>query len=321
MIKKAFVSGQIAQSVFIEQDKLFIIKAKDTGKVRECTPYEESLFFNSEAEIKILENISIEELRETLVKEKLFFDALFGAIGGFDPRLSPKTRVLSMQRAENLVKDPGIFDSVKSRLFGNPVPEEASLKEALKLSKENGCEDISFVYQMLLNNGDVIDYILSILKEIIFELSLEKDYAIVKNIFVSHGLLAKLFLDTTAGDIKDLNKVVDESGIDYRIKEKIPLISQILIRMKDQLDKKYKPGNTRKVMPKKVKNERIKARTWPEIKKPHGTELVIRSPSVTYNAAEKEEEKDIKKTNELTPMKKRKGTATYKKRAGGKKGK
>jgi hypothetical protein len=202
MIEKAFVSGQIAQSVFIEQDKLFIIKTKDLGEVWECTPYEESLFFNTEAEIKILENITIEELRETLVKEKLFFDALYGTIGGFDPGLSPKTRVLSIQRAENLVKDPGIFDFVKSRLFGNPVPAEAALKEALKLSKKNGSEDMSFVYTTLLDNGDVIDYILSIFKEIIFELSLEQEYAKVKNIFVSHGILAKLFLAATAGSLK-----------------------------------------------------------------------------------------------------------------------
>lgn len=319
MIEKAFVSGQIAQSVFIEQNKLFIVKAKDTGNVWECTPYEKSLFFNSEAEIRILENITTEELRETLVKEKLFFDALYGAIGGFDPGLSPKTRILSMQRAENLVKDPEIFDFVKSRLFGNPVPEEAALKEALKLSKENGCEDMSFIYHTLLDNGDVIDYILSVFKEVIFELSLEREYAKVKNIFVSHGLLAKLFLAATAGNIKDLNKVVDEFSIDPGIKEEIPLIFQILTRMKAQLDKKYKADETRVVMPKRVKKGRVKARIWPEMKEQHGRELMIRSPSVTYNAAGNEEDKNIEETSERTSLKKKRGTAKHKKRAGGKK--
>jgi hypothetical protein len=318
MIEKAFVSGQIAQSIFIEQNKLFIIKAKDTGKVWECTPYEESLFFNIETEIKILEDITIEELRETLVKEKLRFDALYGAIGGFDPKLSPKTRILSMQRAENLVKNPEIFDFVKSRLFGNLVPEEAALKEALKLSKENGCEDMSFIYHTLLDNGDIIDYILSIFKEIIFELSLEQEYAKVKNIFVSHGLFTKLFLDTAAGDIKDLNQAAEEFGIDYRIKEEIPLVAQILNRMKARLNEEYKSGESRAVIPKRVKKGRVKARLWPEIKTRHGTGLVIRSPSVPYNAAEKEEDKDIEETSDRASLKKKTGTAKHKKRTGGK---
>jgi hypothetical protein len=47
MIEKAFVSGQIAQAIFKEDDKLFLIKAKDTENIMECTPYEKSLFFNS----------------------------------------------------------------------------------------------------------------------------------------------------------------------------------------------------------------------------------------------------------------------------------
>ena len=84
MIEKAFVSGKIAQAIFKEDDKLFLIKAKDTENIMECTPYEESLFFNSDTEIKVFGNIAIEELRKTLVKEKSNFDALYGAVGGFD---------------------------------------------------------------------------------------------------------------------------------------------------------------------------------------------------------------------------------------------
>jgi hypothetical protein len=312
MIQKAFVSGQIGQSIFKEEDRLFIVKARDAGKVWECNPYEESLFFNIEAEIKILENITIEELRETLVKEKLCFDALYGAIGGFDPKLSEKTRILSIERAENLIKDPEIFDFVKSRLFGNPVPKEASLKEAFELSEENGFEEMSFVYQKLLNNGDIIDYILHTFKEIIFKLSLEKEYAKVKNIFVTNGFLAKLFLAATAVNIEDLNKVVDDFGIDSRIKEEIPLISRILTWMKTQLDKKYKSDEHLRVIPKRIKKRQIKARIWPEIKKPHGTELVIRYPSVRYNAVKKEEDKDFKATS--ARKKKYRGKKTVTKR-------
>lgn len=46
MIEKAFVSGQIAQAIYADEDKLFIIKAKDADKVLDCTPYEKNLFFD-----------------------------------------------------------------------------------------------------------------------------------------------------------------------------------------------------------------------------------------------------------------------------------
>ena len=61
MIEKAFVSGQIAQAIFKEDDKLFLIKAKDSENIMECTPYEESLFFNSDTEIKVFGNIEIDD--------------------------------------------------------------------------------------------------------------------------------------------------------------------------------------------------------------------------------------------------------------------
>jgi hypothetical protein len=105
MIERAFVSGQIAQTIYEDQDKIYIIHAKDTDDIQECTPYEKSLFFSSGAEIKVVENISAEELREKLFKEKNCFDALYGAIGGMDKNLSEETRILSIKRAEELVKE------------------------------------------------------------------------------------------------------------------------------------------------------------------------------------------------------------------------
>ena len=233
MIEKAFVSGQIAQAIFKEDDKFFLLKAKDTENIMECTPYEESLFFNSDTEIKVFGNIEIDELRKTLLKEKSNFDALYAAVGGFDRNLSEKTRILSIQRAESLVQDPGIFDFVIFRLFGNPVPKTAALKKAVKLSLKNDFQEMHSIYERLFNDSDVIEYILSIFSDTIFELSLETEFAEIKNLFITSGIFAKLFLNfnTTAKGMEGLNKIVNEFSDNHHIKEKIPSIWTILTKM------------------------------------------------------------------------------------------
>jgi hypothetical protein len=241
MIEKAFVSGQIAQAIFKEDDKFFLLKAKDTENIMECTPYEESLFFNSDTEIKVFGNIEIDELRKTLLKEKSNFDALYAAVGGFDRNLSEKTRILSIQRAESLVQDPGIFDFVIFRLFGNPVPKTAALKKAVKLSLKNDFQEMHSIYERLCNNSSVIEYILSIFSDTIFELSLETEFAVIKNLFITSGIFAKLFLNfnTTAKGMEGLNKIVNEFSDNHHIKEKIPSIYRVLTLMESKIKNKF----------------------------------------------------------------------------------
>jgi tetratricopeptide (TPR) repeat protein len=256
MIEKAFVSGQIARSIFKEEDNLFILNAKETEEISDCTPYEKSLFFSSGAEIKVFENITIDELREKLMKEKACFDAMYGAIAGFDPDLSEETRILSIQRAEELVKVPGILDFLKSRFLGNPVPKEAALKQALKLSNRNGFKEMGFLYHILLNNKEVIKYILATFEETILKLALDKEFVEIKNTFINYGIFTSLFWSTTEKNLKDLNTLVFQYSADENVKEKVPRVFQVLTRMKTQLGKKYKMDRTRAKKPGKLKQEK-----------------------------------------------------------------
>lgn len=240
MIEKAFISGQIARSIFKEEEKLFLIKADDTETILDCTPYDESLFFNSGAEIKTFEHIPFEDLRKELIKEKSFFDALYATIGGFDPELPEETRILSIQRAENLTKEPDIFDFLKTRLFSNLTPGGALLEEALELAEKNGCRNMKFIYDKLHNGREVIAYVLASFKNTISELSLEKEYVKIKNVFINAGFFSQIFLHLTDKNLKCLNRLFYEFAIDPKIREEIPLISQILTGMKNQLKKKYK---------------------------------------------------------------------------------
>jgi hypothetical protein len=208
MIMKAFLSGQIAQSIYLEENRLIIINAKDPGLILECTPYDYSLFFNSGAEIRVFENISKEQLQANLILEKANFDALQSAIGGMDKNLSEETRILSIQHAEKLIENQGVSDFVKSRLFGNPIPEDADIKGALKFSKRNNLQGMILIYGMLVENKDVLGRIARIFKKTIFRLSLVNDFSKINNFFITTGLYARLFVCISAKNIKELIKII-----------------------------------------------------------------------------------------------------------------
>lgn len=193
MIEKALVCGQIGQALFKKEDRLFLLHAGETEQAVDCTPYEEGLFFDSDSEIKVFENLSIAELRKNLLKEKLHFDALHHTIAGFDGSLSEKTRILSIRKAETLVNDPGALSFVESRLLGNPVPREADLENAVKLSAEYRFGCMNSLYSRMLEGSGILDYISASFKELIFENSLENEYTRIKNIFITSGFFAKLF--------------------------------------------------------------------------------------------------------------------------------
>lgn len=208
MIEKAFVCGQIAQALFKEENQLFLLHAEENEKPIYCTPYEESLFFDSDAEIKIFENISLDELRKKLLKDKLLFDVLHDIIAGFDRSLSIKTRILSMQKAEKFIKekDPEILSFMKSRLFGNPVPREADLEQAVKLSGKNSFQYINSLYSQMLKGSEILNYISKSFKELIFEYSLENKYTKIKNIFITSGFFASLFFETVMNHYLFINE-------------------------------------------------------------------------------------------------------------------
>ena len=235
MIEKALVSGQIAQAIFQDDERLFIINADDIDRVLDCTPYEESLFFNSEAEIRIFENITIEELKDILLKEKMYFDALYGAIGGMDKDLSEETRILSIQRAENLIEDPEIFDFVTSRFFGNPVPKEADLEKAVELCIEEDIHEMRFIYAYLFYGKDVIDRILQVFRETIFEFEAQSEYVKIKNLFISTGLFAKLFFSSIDRDLKSLKRLAFDYEPIIKLQDKESRISNTLARIISRL--------------------------------------------------------------------------------------
>lgn len=238
MIEKAIISGHIARAIYKDGHKLFMIHTKDRDKVSECTPYEKSLFFNSDAEMKILKNVTLEELKETLFKEKACFDSLNGAIGGMDIDLSENTRILSMQRAEDLAENPGIYDFLISRLFGNPLPEEADLGEAIVLSIEKDCPMMNFIYTNLLNGKDIIERIDHIFKEAIFELELHSEYLKIKNLFISIGLFAQLFLGTIERNLEKLKRLVPDYKDNPEL-QKNTAARSILTRMISELEQEY----------------------------------------------------------------------------------
>ncbi len=232
MIKKAFVSGQMGQALFWEEDRLRVIDAGNIHESRECSPFEETLFFNGNVEIDFIEDIALEALREDLFKKKSCFDGLNGAIGGLDKKLPKETRVLSMQRAETLYEDNEVAGFIKARLFGNAVPYSADLLGAVKLSGKMNCPNMHILYGTLAKGKDNLENLLDFFRSVITDMSLEKSFVELKNIFVKEGYLAQLFMDIVARLNGDSGKINYSVKFPASISENHPYIAIIFEKMK-----------------------------------------------------------------------------------------
>ncbi|MCP5051612.1 MAG: hypothetical protein GY940_30880 [bacterium] len=252
MIKKAFVSGQIARSIFEKDDRLFILNAGDPQNIIECTPDEKNLFFNSGGEINVFENISLDDLRETLLNEKNSFDALSAVISGFDRNLSEESRLIAIQQADQLVRHRRIFEFVRNRLFGKPVPKEADLKIAGRLAKQNDCSYIYYFYHILGEKKDIIKLMVALFDKRIGEMGLVNDREKITSLFVSKGIFAKLFIFTSNKSIPGLNDFVSHVKNNKELREGIPKISELLDRMKSKLVRECKSRGSKGSKPEEI---------------------------------------------------------------------
>jgi hypothetical protein len=230
VIEKAYVSGQIGQSVYKHEEKFYIMYAGKSEKSRECSIYEENLFFNSGAEINVFENISVENLRETLLKEKSCFDALYFTLAGFDGSLSEGTRVLSMRGADEKRANEEIFNFVNYRLYGNPIPQEARLEEAVELSFKEGFMRLHLLYERLWDNKNGLESFHTLFKEAIFEFSLEREFEEIRNRFITRGLFYENINFTNTEKKKEAEESlpIDQKIIEWiRVKKMTTLLKQI----------------------------------------------------------------------------------------------
>ena len=238
MLGQAFLNGQTGQALFKTKEGAFALNLrKQTTKP--CVRQDVDFFFDSETEIDTLENVTVEQVFEQLKTQKHNFDALNSTIAGFDPVLSISTRKMAIQQAESLLGDTNTYNFVQNRLFGNHVPKEADLTQALGISQSNGCNKTSYFYECLAQKGEVIGGLQFFFSQKVLNYELSQTLPRIKDTFESEGVFTSFFKAAIKADEKALNKIVLDLSFNASLKKYIPQLSKFLTDFKNDVQNNF----------------------------------------------------------------------------------
>ena len=238
MIGQAFLSGQTGQALFKSKEGVFALNARKQS-TNACLKQDIDFFFDSETEIDTLENVTTEQVFGKLKNQKRCFDALNATIAGFDPILSLNTRKMAIQQAESLLEDSDTYNFVQNRLFGNRVPTEADLPQALQISQTIGFRKTLYLYQCLAEKGNVIKDLQFFFSQTILNFELNRELPVIKDAFVTEGVFSRFFEATIKKDKKALDKVVFDFSFHSRLNNLVPQLSKFLNDLKSKILSNY----------------------------------------------------------------------------------
>jgi tetratricopeptide (TPR) repeat protein len=238
MIGQAFLSVQTGQALFKSKEGVFALNARKQS-TNVCLKQDIDFFFDNETEIDILENVTAEQVFGKLKNQKRCFDALNATIAGFDPILSLNTRKMAIQQAESLLEDNDTYNFVQNRLFGNRVPTEADLLQALQISQTIGFRKTLYLYQCLAEKGNVIRDLQFFFSQTILNFELNQELPVIKDAFVIEGVFSRFFEATIKKDKKILDKVVFDFSFHAKLNNLIPQLSKFLNDLKIEVLSNY----------------------------------------------------------------------------------
>jgi large subunit ribosomal protein L19 len=209
MIGQAFLSGQTGQALFKSKEGVFALNARKQS-TNACLKQDIDFFFDSETEIDTLENVKIEQVFGKLKNQKRCFDALNATIAGFDPILSLTTRKIAIQQAESLLEDSDTYNFVQNRLFGNRVPSEADLPQALIISQNIGFHKTLYLYQCLAESGDVINDLQFLFEDMVLKSKEKNDLVSIRNSYIENGIFSAFFnsINSKTNLVKENNTII-----------------------------------------------------------------------------------------------------------------
>jgi len=140
-IDRAYICGPLAQAIFVEDGHSKILSLAEGEMHRQARPNDITFFFSESVEFKPISNLyglalTVDILREMLVREVRMFDALDDTISGMDRRFSEGIRSRKISEGDQLLAEPEIADFVEGRLYGSAPSQSFDVIGALGIAKK-----------------------------------------------------------------------------------------------------------------------------------------------------------------------------------------
>jgi len=147
-IAKVYLLCQLGKAWFKQGEQLFLLSVNKM-QPEPCGARDIGILYNTDPEVVEKENLTSVEARHELKTCYSCYMALSFAVDGFDTDLI-ESRRMGIKRANELCQDPKIWEFVRNRLLGCPVPKEADVKGAMKLAKKENASYLLEIYNEML---------------------------------------------------------------------------------------------------------------------------------------------------------------------------
>ncbi|MFI5353243.1 MAG: tetratricopeptide repeat protein, partial [Candidatus Binatales bacterium] len=246
----AYVFGPLGRAVYIGRDGAPATLEFDGGdKPIAFHPNDLQLSFDCCPEYLRISNegLTIEHVRQVLVESTVSHDALSMTIAGLDSDLSPETRRLSIEAAEELLQDGKAYAFTRARLLGCPMPEPADVKGAIRISGEAQAGKSERLYAALSKVGETITSVRSEWKKLASQILRDRDTEeTLETLLLDLGVFADFAEALARRDRREMGNLVVGVGTDARLIEKFPRIAQVLnslsLRLSQFIDVPEHPG-------------------------------------------------------------------------------
>ncbi|HAV43133.1 TPA: hypothetical protein DCX15_03865, partial [bacterium] len=238
MIEQVFISGQIGKAIYEEDNRHFIVGVEDYENPIECRYGDISMFFDCGAEFTIIssKDIGLSDIRNSLESSRLAYRALFLAISGFDGELSNEIRSLSIEAVEELFQNKSSYAFVRARLLGRPLPEMADINGAIFLAESGDTPIIKLLYKEVQASQKAVQDLLEVWKKIALKFfDSYEEQARGERALIEMGVFAEIVTVMTSGDIKALDSIAMNYGLQPEFKKKLPKGVFIIRDIKTQL--------------------------------------------------------------------------------------
>ena len=241
-MQEVFILGQIGKAVYEHNDRYYVMGVPGRSGAVECRPGDVSLLFDSGAEVSVLysEGIDSNALTETLDFSTQKYRGLSMMLSALDRELTPASRLLAVEAAEELLQDHLVWRFVRGRFLARPLPDSADIDGAIRFAESVGASTVGSLYREVKNSQAVTKILIETWKDVAPEFFNSIDeQAENEKLLIESGVFAEMGAALSSHDDLALNSIVIEYGTKPDLIASIPRAPQVLNAVRTGLMEKF----------------------------------------------------------------------------------
>src|SRR4051812_4667876 len=236
MPENALLIGELGRAVFEDGGRLFLLEV-DTEHPVACRPGDVSLLLDSGAESDNLGHVrDIGALLEKLRHSHLCHRALSFVLSGLDPDLSPATRTLCIEAAEELLDNRSARDFVRNRLLARPLPEPGDISGAVEHARFSGSVSVGDLYREVEQSQSAVRAVADAWQEAaISHFTTEEELLQVEKTFIDRGAHAEFVAAMLSQGATAVRTIIGRFTFDDQIRQEVTRSPFFLQRLQRSL--------------------------------------------------------------------------------------